>query len=80
MTDKLLAFVLQLAVGLLDKWLDDRIAKSGMLPTNKARIMLLENELVAFLEGPIGIAMAKAIGRAIIDQRFANDPTTGSWG
>ena len=80
MTDKLLAFVLQLAVGLLDKWLDDRIAKSGMLPTNKARIQLLEDELVKFLEGPIGLAMAKAIGRAIIDQRFANDPTTGDWG
>ena len=80
MTDKILAFVLQLAVGLLDKWLDDRIAKSGMLPTNKARIQLLEDELVRFLEGPIGLAMAKAISKTIIDQRFANDPTTGSWG
>jgi len=79
-TDKILAFVLQLAVGLLDKWLDDRIAKSGMLPTNKARIQLLEDELVRFLEGPIGLAMAKAISKTIIDQRFANDPTTGSWG
>lgn len=80
MADKLLTFMLQLSLGLLDKWLDLRIEQAGWDVTTKARAQMLEDELIRFLEGPLGLAIAKAFGKAIMAERFGNDPTTGNWG
>ena len=80
MADKFLSLILQIVVGLLDRWLDARIATAGWDGVTKQRAQLLEDELVKFLEGPIGLALAKAIGKALVESRFQNDPSTGNWG
>lgn len=80
MVDRLLAAVLEIVVALLDRWMDARIAQSSMGGDTKRLAAQIEDELVAFLKGPLGLAVAKAFGKALIAQKFANDPTTGNWG
>ncbi len=80
MSDSILSAILKIVLALLDKWLDARIAQSSMTGDTKRLAAQVEDELVTFLEGPFGLAIAKALGKALVAQKFPNDPTTGSWG
>ena len=83
MTDKLVAVVWQIAVALLDRMLDAKIVqlKDGDVKETARRV---EDEVISFLEGPVGKAIAQAVARTVtvraLERWFENDDTTGKWG
>ena len=79
MSDRLVTFLLKIALMALDKWLDDLIANSDLSQEMKAKLGPVEAKLITVLEGPFGREVAKTVGRAILKSKFGNDPSTGNW-
>lgn len=77
--DALLSFALKLVLAILDRWIDREMTRLHLDPKVRADLEVIENELVRLLEGPVGQAIARAFGRAILKAKFANDPSTGTW-
>lgn len=83
MTEKLVAVLWGLAVALLDRQLDsqiDRLKDANVRETARR----IEDEVVAILRGPVGIALAQSVARTVtvraLERWFENREDTRTWG
>jgi hypothetical protein len=83
LVDALVAALWRLAVALLDRQLDaqiDRLKDGDMRDT----LRRVEDYVIAFLTGPLGVKLAQEIARPLALRAaarwFPNRPDTGTWG